>query len=901
MTTDASRYKAEAILQDGCSILIRALRVDDRQLLLELFHDLSRRSIYFRFFRSRDRLTEGELQELTQLDFVRNVALAAATCAGGRERIIGVGRYTELPAEPKGLRRAEAAFAVADGHHGRGVGTLLLEHLASIARLQGVRKFEADVLGENSRMQQVFADSGFAVTSNVEAGVIHVSIDIESSAQSEEARLRRERCAAARSIRPVLNPGSVAIVGASRHPGSIGAALAANLKRSGFTGAIYPINPKAGEIEGLAAFPNIAAPARTADMALIAVPAPMVEQAVRECADAGVRAAVVISSGFGEVSPEGRETERRLKDVARASGMRLVGPNCMGVVNTDPAVSMNATFVPSWPPPGNIGILSQSGALGYVILNHIQHLNVGVSTFVSVGNKADVTGCDLLSYWTEDPATGVIVLYLESFDDPRRFAFVASELARSKPIVALKAGRSTAGRRAALSHSAALASSEAAADALFEQAGVLRVDTLEQLMEVAILFSSQPVPRDARTGIITNGGGPGILLADACEAHGLTIPELGGETQEQLRRLLPPQANLANPVDMLPSSTAEQYAAAMKIVGADPVIDSVIVIYIPPQLHKPEEVASAIARAAGDVPPDKPVLTVFIWPKGAPLELNSGPRGRLPSYGFPENAALALGTAARYSRWRLRRRGGVASLDSAARAAVRTVVDRALAAASGPVWLDPAELSAILEAAGIDFASAETVSAEEAPRAAERMGYPLVLKVQFSEIVHKSDIGGVLVGLESAEGVAEALTTLSRRMEKLGLHLDKVLLQREIRGGIEALVGVANDPAFGPMVVCGLGGVLTEALRDVSLRLTPVSDVDAEEMVAALRSGALLYGYRGTAPADRQALTRVIQQVSALAEAVPELLELDLNPVKVLEAGNGAIAVDARMRIARKA
>jgi acetyl coenzyme A synthetase (ADP forming)-like protein len=896
VVTNSSLYKAEAILQDGSSIHIRALHPGDKTLLLELFSHLSQRSVYLRFFRAKTWLSDGELDEFTNLDFVTNVALAAILREGGREHVIGVGRYTEVKeAVP---RRAEVAFAVADGHHGRGIGTLLLEHLVSIARTKGITEFEADVLGENNRMLKVFADSGFRVKRALDSGVIHVSFPTEATDEAAEAQQRREGHAAAQSVQAFLNPRSVAVIGASRQTGSIGAALVANLKQCGFTGTIYPVNPKAGEIDGLKAYPGIAAIGQPVDMALISVPAAMVEQAVRDCANAGVRSVVIISSGFGEVSPAGREIEKRMRELVRASGMRMVGPNCMGILNTDPAISLNATFVPSWPPAGNIGVLSQSGALGYVILNHIQNLNVGVSTFVSVGNKADVSGNDLLSYWAEDPTTKVIVLYLESFGNPRKFARIAPEIARDKPIVAIKAGRSSAGKRAASSHSAALASLEVAVDALFEQAGVIRVNTLEELMDVAILLSSQPIPEGPRVGIITNGGGPGIILADACEAHGLTLPELSPQTQEQLRPLLPPQANLANPVDMIASATGEQYATAIRLMGADPNIDALIVIYIPPQLHPPEEAASAIARAAGDVPPGKPVLTVFMWPKGAPRHLSTGPRGRLPSYGFPENAAVALSAAERYGRWRRRPRGGMLALEPFARAAIRAVIDRVLASDSGPVWLEPADLATILRAAGIEFAATEQVRVDDALITAERMGYPLVLKVQSDRVIHKSDVGGVITGLNSRQEVAAALDMLAQHMQRIEVALEKVLLQREIHGGIEALVGVTTDPTFGPLVVCGLGGVLVEVLKDVSFRLTPVSDVDAEEMIARLHSGRLLDGYRGAAPGDRKALVRTIQQVSALVELIPELRELDLNPVIVLEPGKGAVAVDGRMRIA---
>ncbi len=714
-----------------------------------------------------------------------------------------------------------------------------------------------------------------------------------------EARHRNERHATARSIQPILNPRSVALVGASRQPGTIGAALLANLKRCGFTGRIYPINPKAAEVDGLPAFPSVSAVGAPIDMALIAVPAPLVENAVRDCARAGVRGVVIVSSGFGELSQEGREIERRLRDFCRATGMRMVGPNCMGVLNTDPAISMNAVFVPPWPPAGNIGLLSQSGALGYVILDRIEALNVGLSTFISVGNKVDVSGNDLLAYWAEDPRTDVIVLYLESFGNPRKFARVAPEVARRKPIVAIKSGRSAAGTRAATSHSASLANPDVAVEALFEQAGVIRASTLEELMDVAVLLANQPVPAGPRVGVISNGGGPGILLADACEARGLTLPELAPGTVAALRQVLPTMAGLANPIDMIASATAAHYAAAIELVGNDPNIDSLIVIYLPPHLHDPAEVASAICAAAGRVPLEKPVLTVIMSSRGVPMPVSSAPRGRLPSYSFPENAAVALAAAERYRRWRNRPAGRCLSLAPPAQAAIRDVIDRVLANKDKPVWLEPGDLATVLRAAGIEFAATEETHVRDAGSVAGRLGYPLVLKIQTPEVLHKSDVGGVVLGLRSMDEVAENADRLVRKMAAAGITLERVLLQREVKGGIEALVGVTTDPTFGPLLVCGLGGVLVELIRDVSFRLTPVSDVDAAEMLSRLRSARLLDGYRGSPPGDRAALIDVILRVSALVELVPELRELDLNPVKVLPPGEGAIVVDGRVRVGR--
>jgi acetyl coenzyme A synthetase (ADP forming)-like protein len=894
MVSDLRDYAVEEILRDGGSIHIRAIRPGDRQRLLDHFARLSARSVYFRFFTAKRRLTDAELDLFTRLDFVQRVALVATLLESGEERIIGVGRYAMLPEKPGA---AEVAFAVADEHQGRGVGTLLLEHLVRIARAHGVSEFQAEVLGENNRMLQVFAQSGFVVTRSTEAGVVHLSFPTKETEHAREAAHARERMAAAESVRALLTPRSVAVIGASRREGTIGSAVVANLKRAGFAGPIYPINPNAAEIQGLRAYPSVGAVGQCVDLAVVAVPAPGVEAVVRDCAAAGVRGVVVISSGFAEASAEGRVAQERLTRLVRGAGMRMVGPNCMGVLNTDPAVSLNATFAPHWPPRGNVGMLSQSGALGLAVLDYVRQLNIGMSTFVSVGNKADVSGNDLLSYWADDPRTGVVVLYLESFGNQRKFARIAPEVARRKPIIAVKSGRSAAGTRAASSHSAALASLDVAVDALFAQAGVIRTNTLEELFDVATLLSTQPVPAGRRVGVVTNAGGPGILLADACEARGLELPPLAPDTLGALHAFLPVHAGFANPVDLTASGTPEQYARAIEIVGADPAVDALVVIYVPPLVTDPDMIARAIARGAGSVPTEKPVLSVFISSRGAPPLLGEGPRGQLPAYSYPENAAMALAAAESYGRWRKRPRGSSLELDRLAESAIRSVVDRVLAGADGPCWLAPRDLATVLRAAGIAFADAEQVAPDEAVATAERLGFPLVAKAIAPDLVHKSDVGGVILGLDAPAAVARAVATLRERMQAVGARLDGILLQRQVAGGIEALVGVTTDPTFGPLLVCGLGGILVELLRDVAFHLTPVTDVDAREMIGRLRAQKLLDGYRGTPPGDRDALVEVIRRVSALVELVPELRELDLNPVKVLAPGKGALVVDGRMRV----
>jgi acetyl coenzyme A synthetase (ADP forming)-like protein len=896
MTDDTAaevrNYSAHEVLRDGGSIYIRAIRPDDKQRLLEHFQRMSQESIYHRFFGLKHSLTRDDLVRFTEVDFKTHVALVATLREEGTERFIGVGRY--VSSSPGS---AEVAFAVLDAHQGRGVGTLLLEHLGRIARAAGIVEFQADVLGDNNRMLEVFAKSGFRVKRSTEAGTVHLSFPTGETEESRQASEMREWHAAAESIRKLLHPRSVAVIGASRSRGKIGGALIANLKRSKFTGSIYPINPTADEVMGLRCYPSVSAIGAPVDLALISVPADRVPGVVEECARAQVHGVVVITSGFAEISTAGRSTEHQLFELVRDSGMRMVGPNCMGVINTDPAVRLDATFAPMEPPTGNIAMYSQSGALGIAILDYMRNRGLGLSTFVSAGNRSDVSNNDLLAYWLDDRRTSVVLLYLESVGNPRKFARLAPEVARQRPIVAVKSGRSAAGRRAASSHSAALASLDVAVEALFEQAGVIRTNTLMELFDVVAMLSTQPIPAGPRVGVVTNAGGPGILLADACEAQGLTLPTLSEATLSELRSFLPSRSGFGNPIDMTATAGPAQYERAMAAVGADPNVDSVVAIHIPVTDDLRENAGEGMARGAARVPAHKPVLAVPLSSQWPPVVLKAGERGHIPSYTFPENAAIVLAAAWRYARWRNRPRGSAIKLSPFALSTVRAVVDRVLEGATEPQWLGPEDVAIILRAAGIEIALAERATVADAPHVADRVGYPLVAKVIAKGVTHKSDIGGVIMGLRSSRAVAEAAVTLAERTRNAGAELEGVLLQREIPGGIEALVGVTSDPTFGPLVVCGLGGVMVELIRDVAFRLTPVTDVDAQEMVASLKSCRLLEGYRGAAPGDRDALIGVLQRVSALIDALPELTEMDINPVKVLEPGHGAIAVDARMRV----
>jgi acetyl coenzyme A synthetase (ADP forming)-like protein len=893
MNVDRIRtYCEPAILRDGTSLLVRAIRPSDKEALLAHFRSLSPESVRHRMFAVKTTLSPSELSYFTEVDFEEHVALVAVVGGGSVETFVGVGRYIV-----DGKGSAEVAFAVTDEYQGRGIGTILLEHLAAIARAAGIERLVAHVMADNKPMMRVFEDSGFVVEEDLSNGIYRVVIPTYETTKFRTASIAREFGAVAKSIRPIFEPRAVALVGASQRDGSIGRAIMRNLGASGFGGAVYPVNPHAREIEGRPAFTSVEAVGAAIDLAIVAVPAPAVPEALADCARAHVRAAVVVSSGFAETGAAGKATQDEFRRMVRAAGMRLVGPNCMGVLNAAPSVRLNATFAPTWPPHGNVSMSSQSGALGIAMLDHAKRIDLGIADFVSVGNKADVSSNDLLCYWADDPATKVIALYLESFGNPRRFARIAPEVARRKPIVAVKSGRSVAGARAAASHSAALVSLDIGVDALFAQAGVTRTDTLEELFDVTALLSTQPLPPGPRIGVVTNAGGLGILLADACEGQGLSLPSLDPSTRADLASFLPRDAGLANPIDMIASATPEQYDRTIAAVASDPNVDVVVAIYIPPVVTKPEEIAQGIARGAGKVPAHKPVAAVFMSADGVPASLSHGPRGKIPTYAFPENAAMAIAAANRYARWRERPRGNIATLPLDRERELRAAVEAMASREEGLGWLAPEEVARILSLADIPLAPLVTVAPDPdaAAKAARELGFPVVAKAVAPGLVHKTDVGAVLLDIDSEDAVREAVRTLATRISAAKMDLTGIVVQHQVESGVEAIVGVTTDPAFGPLLVAGLGGVEVELLRDVSVRLTPVSDIDADEMLDGLKTAKLLDGYRGAPPVDRAALRSVIERVSALVEAVPELEELELNPVRVMP--DGAVAVDARIRL----
>jgi acetate---CoA ligase (ADP-forming) len=698
-------------------------------------------------------------------------------------------------------------------------------------------------------------------------------------------------------LRPILAPRTIAVVGASRTPDTIGHQIVANLIRYGFTGAVYPVNPRAASIHSVRAYPSITDIPDPVDLAVIAVPKEHVLEVAEESGRRNVRGLVVISAGFREVGTEGAAREQELMEIVRRYGMRMVGPNCMGVLNTDPAIAMNATFAPSMPPFGRAAFVSQSGALGLSVLDYAQEYGIGISQFVSVGNKPDVSGNDLLLHWENDPAVGMILMYVESFGNPRRFLEIASRISRTKPIIAVKSGRSTVGARAASSHTGALAASDTAVDALLAQAGVIRAASVEELFDLAMAFGGRAIPASRRTAVVTNSGGPGILAADALEASGMTMTELDPATVAKLTPLFPGYASIRNPLDMIASATPAGYRAALGALLEDPKVDSALAIFVPPLGVRQADVAEAIAKAAATAP-DKPVLAVLMGREGLPQGKAELHEFGIPAYIFPESAARALSVLCRYREWRDRpvEPDPILQVDQACAAAIIGTADQ-----DGIRKLSELDTLRILGAYGIATAPAGLArSPDEAIELAGRMGGPVVLKIVSPQVIHKTDVGGVRVGLSAPDEIRLAYADIESRVRRAvpGATIDGILVQRMLQGGREMIAGLIRDPSFGPLIMFGLGGVLVEVLRDVIFRVAPIRLRDARDMVSGIRGTRMLDAIRGTPAADREAIEDVLLRLSRLATDFPEIEEIDINPL--LASPNGAVAADGRILLRAK-
>jgi acetate---CoA ligase (ADP-forming) len=877
----------DVVLRDGSTVRVRVMRSDDEEKLLALFQSLSEEARWSRFFSIiRGSALAAEAHREVTLD--NSFALVASS--GPEERLVGHAFYAKLD-----HTRAEVAFTNANDFRGRGLGTILLGQLAEVAAADGIQIFEAEVAASNHAMLHVFRESGFPIEVSAAAGQLHVTFPTTFTREAIDRFDGREALTAVNALKLFFNPRAVAVIGASRKRGTIGGEIFHNLLNYGFQGPVYPVNPTSALVQSVQAYASIEEIPGPVDLAVIVVPAAYVVETAVACGQKGVRALVVISAGFSETGKEGQARQGELLRVCRDAGMRLIGPNCMGIANTDSDVRLDATFAPTEPPRGRVGFSSQSGALGLAIMEYANSLGLGLSTFVSVGNKADISGNDLLHYWESDENTDVILLYLESFGNPKKFSQIARRVGRKKPIVVVKSGRSTAGARATSSHTGALiAASDVTVDALFRQAGVIRTDTLAELFDVASLLANQPLPPGKRVGIITNAGGPGILCADTCEARGLEVPLLSERVQSRLREFLLPGASASNPVDMIASAPAEHYGRAIEAVLADPDIDALIVIFTPPLVTKAENVARAIVDAVSRTAKDKPILTVFLSPQAAPEDLQLA-KPHIPSFAFPETAAIALARAARYRDWREQPESWPPVFADLRRDEAAAIVATALLRGDG--WLTPDEIEKLFSCYGLPLIEQRIVGTpDEAGEVAEHFAGEVALKVVAPGVIHKTEAGGVQLHLRGADQVRHAAMKMQKQLHSQGAAPTGFQVQRMAEPGVEMIVGVVHDPQFGPVVACGAGGVQVELLRDVSVRLTPLSRNDASEMIRSLKTYPLLTGFRGRPTYDVEALEDGVLRVSALVENIPQIAELDCNPFVVHE--QGATILDARVRVA---
>jgi acetate---CoA ligase (ADP-forming) len=697
-------------------------------------------------------------------------------------------------------------------------------------------------------------------------------------------------------IKAIFAPRSVAVIGASAKPQSLGRAVFANLLFAGYNGCVYPVNSKTKSVLGVRAYPTVLDVPDEVDLAVVLVPAGFVPQVLKDAGRKGCKGAIVISAGFKEIGGSGIELEHQLQSVAQEFGMAVVGPNCFGVINTDPAVSLNATFSRNFPLGGKIAFISQSGAVGVAALEYAAAEKIGFSKFVSIGNKADLNENDILEALEDDPETEVILLYLEALENPREFVRLARRISEKKPILGVKSGRTLEGAKAAASHTGALAGSDEVYDSLFTQCGVLRVDTLEELFRLGMAFSKQPLPRGNRVAIVTNAGGPGIMATDNSVRHGLELANLDPKTKSILMSDLPPTVSLNNPIDLIGDADESRYQLAMQAVLRDDNVDGVIVICVPQMLTNLEATSKVIAQQARFS--NKPVFSVYMATGNIEDSLKILDDAQIPNYRFPEDAARALSAMAHYFHWRSRPRTEYKHFEDVQKEKVQEIL--AKAKKERRRFLPEPEAHAVLQAYGFPMLRSKLVqNAAEAVAAAQEIGFPVVLKIVSPDIVHKVDVGGVRLNLESEAGVKDAYSDLIEQVTsaKDNIKIWGVLVQEMVRGGKETILGMKRDPHFGALLMFGLGGIYVEVLKDVTFRIAPVRELGAHLMIENIKGIKLLMGYRGEPPSDLEAIAQALLRLSQLVTDFPEIEEMDINPLIVLPAGSGARVVDARILI----
>jgi len=893
------KYSATVALKDGSSLHLRPVRPSDEERLIALFSRLSKQTIYLRFHHTVTHFSREEARRWAAVDYVNTFGLVGTLGEGEDEKVIAIGQFAREP----GARMAQVAFEVEDKYQGLGIGSHLLDQLAYIARDKGITTFEAEVLAENKDMMNIFINSGYTMRRQVQGSTYIGLLDLAPTEIVEQKSFEREKISSIASLRTFLNPKSVAVIGASRRPSTIGNFVFRNLIQQNFNGVVYPVNPNAEVIAAVKAYPSILDIPGDIDLAIIAVPAEKVQAVAEECARKGVKGIVTMSSGFEDIGEEGKQRQDKLVQMIRSYGMRMLGPNCMGMINTNPEVNLNATFSSVFPPHGNIAFVTQSGVLGSAILMYATSLNIGLSTFVSIGNRADISSNELLQYWEDDPDTDVVLLYLETFGNPRKFARISRSITARKPVVAVVADRPSQLARPMASQTGAMATDQAATEALFKQAGILRVNALEDLFDTGGLLANQPLPAGGRVAIISNAGGPAMLTADACRARGLEIPALSENTLQQLKTFLSPKAVISNPIDFSPDYTIDQYREALKLLRDDENVDIVIVIFIPPILKLTDEFAAAVKEVAPSFRHvGKPLVTSFLGLRGARIELGSHEKGYVPSFAFPEATAGALSRALEFSQRLKKPAGRIPEFKDIDKIRAEEIIQSALGkAGKSPAWLDAEAITGLLDCYGLKVVTLKLARTPgEAATAAEEIGCPVAVKILSSTIMQRTDVEGVILDCRARGEVEKAFNRISQNLESIGRQdeMQGVIVQKMVQGGIEVIVGVTQHLAFGPLIMFGLGGVYAELLKDVTFNIHPVTDIDAHEMVRSVKAYQMLEGWRGSRRADIESIEEVILRVSAMVENHPQILEMDLNPVKVLPEGDGYFVVDARIQVA---
>ncbi|SIR45397.1 bifunctional GNAT family N-acetyltransferase/acetate--CoA ligase family protein [Micromonospora avicenniae] len=827
----------DVLLSDGTTVQLRPIRPEDASEIVAMHGRFSERTRYLRYFSPYPRIPDRDLRRFVNVDHHDREAFVVL--AGGR--IVAVGRYERLgPEAPE----AEVAFVVEDAHQGRGIGSVLLEHLADGARRVGIVHFVAEVLPANGAMLRVFSDFGYQVQRQFADGVVHLSFPIAPTEATLAVQRGREHRTEARSIARLLAPRGVAVYGASATGQGVGAAVLGHLRDGGFAGDVVPVHPNAPTVAGLPAYPHAVDAGVPLDLAVVAVAPDAAPAVVADAAAAGVHGLVVISAGFAEAGAEGAAAQRTLVRAAHAAGMRVIGPNCLGVANTDPAVRLNAMLAPALPPPGRVGIFSQSGAFGLALLAEAERRGLGLSSFVSAGNRADVSGNDLLQYWQDDPGTDVVMLHLETFGNPRKFARLARRIGRKKPVVAL----ASPARPPGVGSSAG--PDEMAVAALFAQSGVIRVDTVAELLDVGVLLANQPLPAGPRVAVVGNSSALSSLAASACAAQGLTLAE-------------------GRPRDVGPIADAAEFADALAAADADDGVDALAVMLAPPLPGQPAEADLTVALPAA-LGATKPVVVTVL--AGRSL-------AGLPTYAGVEEAIRALARVHRYADWLRRPPGTLPELPG---------IDPA--AGQAALRPDGVDTAGLLNAYGIDLVdSVPAGSADETADAATRLGFPVALKAAAYGLRHRLDLGAVRLDLPDAATVRRAYAEMSV------LFGADVLVQPMVPPGVACVIELVEDPAFGPVVGFGVGGVATELLGDRAWRAVPLTDRDAEELVDEPRAAPLLRGHRGAVPVDRSALAELLLRVGRLADEQPRVRALTLNPVLARPDGLSVLHASVRL------